>query len=320
MIGEMEMPDMNELFLTFDENIKLSASKSDSLKTSRNSLRKDIKSWFEDNNKCKPSFCWQGSFAMKTTINPIGENDYDMDDGVYLNGYSSDKDTWPATSTVHGWIKNATDDRTEQETIDKNTCVRIVYADNYHIDLPIYIMKDDIAFLAHKSKGWIESDPKAFTDWFLEKKSTHGEQLRRIVRYLKAWKDYKNLPLKGIELTILACENIDCFENRDDKALKNTLANIISKLEDNYICEKPVIPNENLFEEHSETRQHEVITAFKDLKNAIEEAIAERDEEIASEKLIAFFGSRFPKGKKTQEANYQNTSAPGVLKHDGRSG
>mgnify|MGYP007011419874 FL=1 len=25
---------------------------------------------------------------------------------------------------------------------------------------------DSIAYLAHKSKGWIESDPKAFTAWF----------------------------------------------------------------------------------------------------------------------------------------------------------
>lgn len=314
------MANMNELFLTFDEKIKLTTAKSNSLKTSRDSLRKDIKSWFEDNDKSKPNFCWQGSFAMKTTLNPLGENDYDMDDGVYLNGYSSDQDTWPAPSTVHKWIKDATDDRTEQDSIDKNTCVRVVYANNYHIDLPIYIMKDEVAFLAHKSKGWTESDPKAFRDWFLDKVSSNGEQLRRIVRYLKAWKDYKNLPLKGIELTILACENIDCFDNRDDKALKNTITNIVSKLEDNYTCKKPVIPNEDLFEEHSETKQTEIISALKSLKKALEEAIAERDEEKASEKLILFFGSRFPKGKSTQTAHYQTTASPGVLKHDGRSG
>lgn len=314
------MANMNELFLTFDEKIKLTTAKSNSLKTSRDSLRKDIKSWFEDNDKSKPNFCWQGSFAMKTTINPLGENDYDMDDGVYLNGYSSDQDTWPAPSTVHRWIKDATDDRTEQDSIDKNTCVRVVYANNYHIDLPIYIMKDEVAFLAHKSKGWTESDPKAFRNWFLDKVSSNGEQLRRIVRYLKAWKDYKSLPLKGIELTILACENIDCFDNRDDKALKNTIANIVSKLEDSYTCKKPVIPNEDLFEGHSETKQNEIISAFKSLKKALDEAIAERDEEKASEKLILFFGSRFPKGKAAQTANYQTTSAPGVLKHDGRSG
>ena len=30
-----------------------------------------------------------------------------------------------------------------------------------------YIMNDDNPFLAHKSEGWTESDPKEFTDWFL---------------------------------------------------------------------------------------------------------------------------------------------------------
>lgn len=314
------MANMNELFLKFDEKIKLTTAKSNNLKTSRDALRTDIKQWFEDNDKKQPNFCWQGSFAMKTTINPIGINDYDMDDGVYLNGYSSEQDTWPATSTVHKWIKDATDDRTEQDTIDKNTCVRVVYADHYHIDLPIYIMKDEIPYLAHKTNGWIESDPKAFKDWFLEKISNNGEQLRRLVRYLKGWKDYNDLPLKGIELTILASENFDSFENRDDKSLKNTVSNIITKLEEDYVCNKPVIPNENLFEGHSETRKNEVIDAFKNLKNILEEVFVEQDEECASQKLIALFGSRFPKDEKSQAANYQKTSAPGVLKHDGRSG
>lgn len=314
------MADMNELFLTFNDKIRLSSTKKDNLKRSRDALRSDIKSWFEDNDKSKPNFCCQGSFAMNTTVNPVEEKDYDMDDGVYLNGYLEDQDTWPTPSTVHKWIKAATDDRTEQDTIDKNTCVRVVYANNYHIDLPIYIIKDEVAHLAHKSKGWIESDPKAFKDWFLENVKNQGEQLRRIVRYLKAWKDYNDLPLKGIELTILASENFDSFEGRDDKSLKNTVSNIINKLEDEYVCQKPVIPNENLFAEHSQTRKNEIISALKTLKKTLEEAIVERDEETASQKLIEIFGTRFPKGEKTESCNYQKTTSPGVLKHDGRSG
>ena len=146
------MANMHSLFLDFDEKIKLTPTKSNNLKTSRNALRKDIKDWFEDEGKKQPNFCWQGSFAMKTTVNPLGDHEYDMDDGVYLNGYSDDQDTWPAPSTVHSWIKTATDDRTDKDSVDKNTCVRVMYAANYHIDLPIYIMKDSVPYLAHKSK------------------------------------------------------------------------------------------------------------------------------------------------------------------------
>lgn len=35
----------------------------------------------------------------------------------------------------------------------------------------------------------------------------NDEQLRRLVKYLKAWKDYKSVPLKGIEITILVSNN-----------------------------------------------------------------------------------------------------------------
>ena len=314
------MANTNELFLSFYENIKLSSTRSNNLKISRDALRSDIKEWFEEKGKTKPNFCWQGSFAMKTTVNPLEGNEYDMDDGVYLNGYTDDDEEWPTTTTVHTWIKNATDERTKQDSIDKNTCVRVVYADNYHIDLPIYIIKNETPYLAHKTKGWIESDPRAFTNWFTDKVKENDEQLRRVVRYLKVWKDYKSVPVKGIELTILASKNFDFFENRDDKSLKNTVANIISSLEANYVCEKPVAPKENLFEDHSATKQNDIINAFKTLKKHLEAAMVEDDEEKASEKLIEILGSRFPKGQKTENAEYETTKAPGVLRHNGRSG
>lgn len=82
------MADINELFKTFNDNITLTNSKSDDVRTGRDALREKIKKWFKDNDKLQPDFCWQGSFAMKTTINPLDDKEYDLDDGIYLNGYS----------------------------------------------------------------------------------------------------------------------------------------------------------------------------------------------------------------------------------------
>ena len=45
------MADLQKLFEEFNDKITLTKSKSDSLKTSRNSLRSDIKKWFSDKNK-----------------------------------------------------------------------------------------------------------------------------------------------------------------------------------------------------------------------------------------------------------------------------
>ena len=76
------MANTHSLFQDFCSNITLSQTKSNSLKTSRNALRSDIKSWFSDKDKKQPSFCWQGSFSMKTVVNPFSGGEYDLDDGV----------------------------------------------------------------------------------------------------------------------------------------------------------------------------------------------------------------------------------------------
>ena len=111
--------------------------------------------------------------------------------------------------------------------------------------------------------------PKAFTDWFNNKVKDNGEQLRRVVRYLKAWKDYKDVDLKGISITILAGENFYSYDDRDDKSLLGTVTNIVDILEEEFKCEKPVYPNEDLFEGYSETKQESILNALKVLKTAL---------------------------------------------------
>lgn len=317
------MANLNKLFSEFNSKITLTKKKSDSLKKSRDALRKDIKTWFSDKGKLQPKFCWQGSYAMKTVVNPLGDKEYDLDDGVYIQGYEElDIEEWVSPSTVHSWIREAVKDRTKIEVIDKNTCVRVPYAAGYHIDLPMYICKDDVAYLAHKSNGWTESDPKAFKEWFVGKVSSVecSEQLRRIVKYLKAWRDYKNIPLKGIEITILATNSFDKYTDRDDKSLRNTVEGIIAILESNFECVKPVAPGEDLFEGASETKKTSILSGLKKLKENLDKAIDEIDEKKASEYLQKSFGDRFPTGETTlNEASYAVSRAPGVLKHDGRS-
>lgn len=317
------MANLQNLFEEFNGKISLTKSKSESLKKSRDALRSDIKKWFSDKGKKQPQFCWQGSYAMKTVVNPIGEKDYDLDDGVYIQGYEEQEiDEWISATTVHSWIKDAVKDRTKIDVIDKNTCVRVPYALGYHIDLPIYICKDDVAYLAHKSSGWTESDPKAFKDWFIEKvvSNEYGEQLRSVVKYLKAWRDYKDVPLKGIEITILASNNFDKYIDRDDKSIRNTVENIISVLENDFACVKPVAPGEDLFDGTNESKKTSIISGLKSLKKNLDKAIEEEDEKKASEYLRKSFGGRFPLGETTSEqACYAASDMPGVLKNDGRS-
>lgn len=315
------MADLNKLFSNFEEEISLKPKKKENLKKGRDALREKIRNSFKEKERSTPKFCGQGSYMMKTTVNPI-DGEYDIDDGVYLQGYSDkDIEEWPTTSTVHRWIKEAVDGHTSTPPKDKNTCVRVIYVDDYHIDLPSYIVKDEVCYLAHKRDGWIESDPKAFTKWFVEKVQENGEQVRRLVKYLKAWKDYNDVDLKGIAVTILVCESYYAYENRDDLALLGTVTEIINSLENEFTCKKPVIPYEDLFEQIDEVNQNKLLESLKSLKTEIQNAVDKEDEAEASDIMIQVFGDRFPKGSSTkkEESNYVKSEAPSIIKNDGRS-
>ena len=111
------MADLNALYNDFNERIKLTSAKSKSLKTGRDSIRELIRDKFSDNGRNKPKFRMQGSFSMKTTVNPIGDEEYDLDDGVYLQGYSNaDEEDWPEPADTHKWVIDAVDGHTSSDT------------------------------------------------------------------------------------------------------------------------------------------------------------------------------------------------------------
>ena len=303
------MADLNETFLEFNGEIALSAKKKKELRKSRKAVRKDIKKYFKENrDKHTVKFKGQGSYAMNTTILP-SSGEYDVDDGVYIFGKEEDR---PTTATAHNWIVKAVENRTNQNTIDKNTCVRVQYAAQYHIDLPIYYKitdsnneyfydSKDIPELAHKNKNWIESDPYAFKLWFLGKASGK-DQLKRIVRYLKAWTDYKSslkLP-SGLVLTILAANHY-VEDSRDDKSFLKTLEEIQKDIDDtrfftSYVCKRPTVDKtENLLDKYSSnTAKTNFLEALNNLIVSGRQAIETSSKKDACAKWQKHLGNRFP--------------------------
>lgn len=186
------MLNLNDLFLDFNDNLTLKKKYKDLVITGRNALRNKIGSKFEENDRKKPKYFMQGSYAMNTAINPEEDEEFDLDDGVYLQGYSDDKDTWPATTTVHDWVKKAVDKHTSNDPIDKNTCVRVVYEEKYHIDLPIYIMGEDdadnaCAYLAHSilKNNLLEYNLEAVSYW-----NTKAESFVVMLRFDESFSHY----------------------------------------------------------------------------------------------------------------------------------
>lgn len=315
------MASTHSLFRKFDDTIKLTESKKEELRTSRDAIRSDIRQWLAVKGNGGARFKLQGSFAMHTVINPVNGDEYDIDDGLYLEKYeNAAKEDWPACSTVHSWVVSAVQDRTNTPPKDKNACVRVTYGHGYHVDIPIYIKLNGIAYFADKERGWTASDAEGFVSWLDNKNDADG-QLKRIIRYTKRWKDYCDVPLKGIGLTILCAQNFSPADGRDDDSVRYTMENILATLKASFECRKPVASWENLFEDVSDTTRDTILSKLEKLIEILTSASNASGDEEASDYLRSVFGDDFPKPNPPKNAfAYVTTSAPAVLKHDGRSG
>lgn len=297
------MADCHKLFLEFNSIIELKPKYQDSLRTSRNALRERIRNYFKKKqNGFYPRFHGQGSFMMNTIINPL-DGEFDIDDGIY---FKVPKKPTYSPNTFHDWIYEAVDGHTDEPPKDKNTCVRVIYAGHYHIDLPIYYLVEGCCpQLAHKQDGWIPSDPREFIQWFQTKTRykglvpTSGGQLRRIVRYLKAWADYKSGTLpSGLILSILAARNIgfDVFDERDDVALHKILVKMKNLMDTSFTCYRPTTPkNEDLLQEYSKTNKeyfkNQLNSFIESAKIALDDKTSQKD---ACKEWQKHFGKRFP--------------------------
>ena len=286
------MADMNKAFIDFDDEIKLTKSRKDKIFVSRNAVRDKIRNFFSEELKVnQPKFKTQGSFTINTALNPIGDNEVDTDDGVYLQ-HIAETDTWPTPEEAHQLIIDALKGHTYDGCENKASCIRVIYRNFYHLDLPVYIMKDNCAYLAQtKLNKWEHSDSKDFKDWFYKNRT--DEQASRIVRYLKAWRDYRKFGFSSIELTILAIECFSYQEKRDDIALLYTLSNIKSRISTG-IIKKPVSPFEDLWADLSSVEKEKRRRQLQSLYDDIGNAINNKSEYRASLLLREQFGERFP--------------------------
>jgi cyclic GMP-AMP synthase DncV-like protein len=310
------MANCDNLFREFDSRIKLNASQKQSLRTSRDSLRKKVKEKFKEEGY-ELKFHRQGSFAMNTIIEPKDKN-YDIDDGSYILG--DDKPKEPI-ETLHQWIVDSAKEHTDRDPIDKDRCVRVIFADGYHVDLVLYYKKgSDHPEIADKGKGWTASDPKEFMEWFNDHVD-EDKQLKRIVRYFKAWGDELRGEMpSGLIFTILAANNI-LFDKRDDVAFLNTMEAIHKRLTLSFTCYRPTTPtNEDLFAGYSETRRKYFMDRLASFIKSGKQALEAENQKDACPKWQRHFGERFPCDLAEDKLeNAKSFDAPAFIKADSRS-
>lgn len=280
------------------------------MRASKRAVEKAIKSHLlaEGMVSKPPSLKLQGSYKLNTLVRSAPGDAVDIDFGVHLDLGGSQSD-WPTPRTVQNWVSDAIEFGTDVDSypIKKKRCVRLEYANDYHIDIPIYATEKDwlsntTCYVATTDGGWIESDPRAFEKWFIVNR--HGasdSKLVRDVRALKCWVNHRYGPSKpeppsGFILTVLAGENVNQhIKDQDDR-----LASLFSTLADSFgglFCtlRNPVNADENLLERLSSRQVDQFSEELSHAAELSERALGERREDKASALWSRLFGDRFPK-------------------------
>jgi hypothetical protein len=292
-------------FEEFYTTISIDSSKRNALLSNKKALRDRIRGDFKAKGRTLPLFYIQGSMDrdVSTGINPLNSA-YDIDDGIYLQNIDTSGSTedWTTPATVHKWIVDAVDGHTGEDVQDKAKCVRVPYAKNEkHVDFPIYAQKDDDYYLAIKGKGWIKNHPKKISVWFRDERASKGEEFRKCVRLLKAWKDYResqNGQLKlfgGFQLAVLTSKHYPIsYENLEELYFR-LVENIKNNLWAIKPLKNPIDHAQDIIEGYSDSR----IQKFKDeFTTMYENAKAAYESEDCDEKHKQWkkvFGDRFPK-------------------------
>jgi hypothetical protein len=155
--------------------------------------------------------------------------------------------------------------------------------------------------LAHREEDWVASDPRQINDWFLEAVVVYGERLRRICRYLKAWRDHNQPHLdrvSSILLMVCAWRAFDDFgrpnvPERDDAALLLVARRLPTLLAGP--VENPTDPDEKIDCRLGDEDRRVAIKAAEGLAAELDWIVEKCfDPQDAVTRLKGLFGKRIP--------------------------
>lgn len=179
----------------------------------------------------------QGSMAMNTVVQN-DENDYDIDVAIVFDkstiGDLGALSTRRMVCEALAYKMGKFNDDPELKT----NCVRIKYADGYHVDFAVYrrYKKDGDTEYTYEHAGgfdWTRRDPKAITDWFQGKVKCKGAELRKVVRlskmFCKSRTGWANMP-GGLIQSVVCDEVLSEDYDRIDEIFYHTMTAVKDRL------------------------------------------------------------------------------------------
>lgn len=309
-------------FLDFNSEIKIS-SESSALIEKRERLKTDFKNKFPTNCQEKNidisssdiEFVLQGSFKLGTTIKTDGETDLDL--GVI---FPLDINTFTDCRELKKLGKQSLEIANTRIPEIKEPCVTVKYIkkgdDWLHLDFPMYAKYNGSLYLARgKTFGsyeWELADPKGLNKYICDKLTNSDGQLRRLVRYLKKWKqeayssnDTTDKKPPSIGLTLLVVDlykenSLDLIAFRDIcQSILNSFSLTHSRdgkvIQAEITKSLPVSPYTNVFKKFESIDNHGVTfyTKLSKAVNNLNSAISCDNEHDAATYVAKLFGSTF---------------------------
>lgn len=158
----------------------------------------------------------QGSFRLKTTVKPLKGNEYDLD---FVAELPQNSNMTPKQLYEHIYRILSTDGIHNKMLEKKSRCIRVCYANDFHIDImpgqAVDRLTNEIIVPDRELKNWYHhSNPIGYSEWFenqartrieyilksqkiqcsaepIEEQEiiTHLEPLRRAVQLIKRYRD-----------------------------------------------------------------------------------------------------------------------------------
>ena len=161
-------------------------------------------------------------------------------------------------------------------------------------------LREDQIMLAHREDGWKPSDPRKLEDWFRAALRTHGEQLRRVCRYLKGWRDFHWEVCRLSSIALMSCvvKTYDeaapaPADNRDDLALLAVAERLPALFRGRIV--NPVVEGQHLDEGWSAEQRQTFVAEAQALLDRLREALTGTDSApSALASLVRAFGDRLP--------------------------
>lgn len=247
------MYDLSSKFNTFYTSyVVLPQSEQNSLYDKKNLNLQRLKNGLKEyNDEYKTLYsvaedCVQGSVAMSTVVQNE-DSDYDIDVAVVFNKSVLDDKGAQATRNM---VANALRRKTKQFNAEpevKTSCVRVKYADGYHIDFAIYRRSYDYIneewIYEHSGSEWSSRELRGLTDWFKTQNDNSDGKLRKVIRlskmFCKSRSSWKNMP-SGLLQTVLCDEKLQKSYDRIDELFYYTMKEIVNRIENSTSVVAPV--------------------------------------------------------------------------------